>query len=261
MKLFYRLSFWQLPFLHSRPRWETSNPSSQYNFSTDVMQVSAVGVSYCRACNFQVNHGCCFYSKLKKVLANLGPRAGVNDLHFCQHQESRVPIETITFTFCFQRESLCIAFSNTHSQPFPILFHQKVSLPRAYRSVLPGFKKYLPIFIFMQVNDFYITWFLLANMLWGPVCFVAPCSFFCSFCFLERSAYLIFNSNFFKYALSLTVWLHHDGRISVCGFDYSHLLWLFDDLFSQQGKMYALHYACTIAISILSKKESWKSMI
>lgn len=127
VKLFYRLSFWQLPFLHSRLRWETSNPSSQYNFSTDVMQVSAVGVSYCRAFNFQVNHGCCFYSKLKVVLANLGPRAGVNDLHFCQHQESRVPIETITFTFCFQRESLCIAFPNTHSPPFPILFHQKVS--------------------------------------------------------------------------------------------------------------------------------------
>ena len=140
VKLFYRLSFWQLPFLHSRPRWETSNPSSQYNFSTDVMQVLAVGVSYCRACNFQVNHGCCFYSKLKVVLANLGPRAGVNDLHFCQHQESRVPIETITFTFCFERESLCIAFPNKHSPPFPILFHQKVSLPRAYRPVLPGFK-------------------------------------------------------------------------------------------------------------------------
>ena len=157
VKLFYRLSFWQLPFLHSRLRWETSNPSSQYNFSTDVMQVSAVGVSYCRACNFQVNHGCCFYSKLKVELVNLGPRAGVNDLHLCQHQESRVPIETIS--------------------------------------------------------------------------------------------------------LFLTVWLHHDGRISVGGFDYSHLLWLFDDLFSQQGKMYTLHYACTIAISILSKRESWKSMI
>ena len=148
VKLFYRLSFWQLPFLHSRLRWETSNPSSQYNFSTDVMQVSAVGVSYCRAYNFQVNHGCCFYSKVKVELVNLGPRAWVNDLHFCQHQESRVPIETIT--------------------------------------------------------------------------------------------------------LFLTVWLHHDGRISVGGFDYSHLLWLFDDLFSQQGKMYTLHYACTIAISISS---------
>ena len=125
MKLFYRLSFWQLPFLHSRLRWETSNPSSQYNFSTDVMQVLAVGVSYCRACNFQVNHGCCFYSKLKVVLANLGPRAGVNDLHFCQHQESRVPIKPKHLLSVFKESRFALHFLTHILHPFLFCFTRK----------------------------------------------------------------------------------------------------------------------------------------
>ena len=53
---------------------------------------------------------------------------------------------------------------------------------------------------------------------------------------MYRVLLLSLNQCFFLTFLLMTVWLHHDGRLPVCGTDYPHLLWLFDDFLSQQGR-------------------------